>query len=61
MRRDRLVFDLPQVLSPLALVTAMLAVALAAITESDGWMGGAAIGLLVDALITRVSNGLREE
>lgn len=60
MRRDRLVFDLPQILSPLSLIVAMFAIALAAITDSDEWMFGAAIGLLIDALLTRVSNGLRE-
>ena len=52
--------DLPAVLTPPALVGAFFAIVLAAISENDGWLFGAAIGLVVDAFITRVRDGLRE-
>lgn len=58
MRRDRLVFDIPQVVSPLALLNAMFTIVLAAITEDDAWMAGGLLVLIVDALLQRVRNGL---
>jgi hypothetical protein len=58
VRRDRLVFDIPQVVSPLALLNAMFTIVLAAITEDDAWMAGGLLVLIVDALLQRVRNGL---
>lgn len=60
MKRDRLVFDIPQVLSPHALMGAMFMIALAALTNDDSWMRAAGIGLLIDAAFMRVRAGLRE-
>lgn len=60
MRRDRLIFDMPQLLRPAALIGAMLAIALAAISDDDAWTYGAGVGLLVDAFFLRLYFALRE-
>lgn len=52
--------DLPRVVTAYALIGAMIAVATSALTESDGWLFGALLGLVIDALFLRVHNGLRE-
>jgi len=51
--------DLPQVLSPQALVLAMLALAWSAIVNDESCMYGAGVGLLIDAAMLRVAAGLR--
>lgn len=60
MKRGRLMLNLPAVLTPHALVGAMLAIALAALTDDDGWMHMAGLGLLIDAAFLRVHTALRE-
>jgi hypothetical protein len=59
VKRDRLVFDLPQVVTPTALTVAMFTIVLAAITDYDGWMVGGLLVLIIDALLERVRDGLR--
>jgi len=58
--RRRLIFDIPQVVTPQALVGAMLAIMLAAIFDDDAWMYGAGFGLLINAAMVRVGVGLRK-
>jgi hypothetical protein len=60
VKRDRLVFDLPHVLTPHVLVGAMFMIVLAALTNDDSWMRAAGVGLLIDAALVRVHTGLRE-
>jgi hypothetical protein len=52
--------DLPEVLSPMALVLAFSMLALSAITDNDAPTYGAGVGLLIDAFFVRVRVGLRE-
>jgi len=59
VRRRLEAMDLPQVLSPQALVAAMLVLALSAIVNDDSYLYGAAVGLLIDAAVLRVAAGLR--
>jgi len=59
VKRDRLVFDLPQVVTPTALMVAMFTIVLAAITDYDGWMTAGLVVLIIDALLERVRDGLR--
>lgn len=58
-RPRRLDLGVPQVVSVEALIGSMFCIALAAIFEADGWLVGAAVALIVDALLERVRIGLR--
>lgn len=60
MSRRRPTFDLPSVLTPHALLGAMLMIVLAALVDDDGWMHAAGAGLLIDAAFLRVYVALRE-
>jgi hypothetical protein len=51
---------MPQVLSPSALLGAMLFVVAAGVFDSDSWMHAASAGLVMDALLQRSRAGLRE-
>lgn len=60
MKRERLTLDLPRVLSPQALLGAMLMIVVAALTDDDSWTYAAGVGLLIDAALVRVYVGLTE-
>lgn len=46
-------------MSTLALFLAFLAIVLSALTGDDTWMNAAGLGLVIDALLFRVANGIR--
>lgn len=55
----RLDLGIPQVVSVETLFGAMLLIAVAAIWDNDMWLFGAAFGLLLNAALLRVQEGLR--
>jgi hypothetical protein len=60
VNRQRLVFDLPPVLTPHTLLAAMMMIATAGVFDDDSWMHGAGVGLMIDALLVRLGVVLRE-
>lgn len=55
-----LVWDLPELVSPLSLIGAMVAIAAATIFDRDGFILGAGLGLLMSAATHYMANDLRK-